>query len=239
MLYLLSFLLIIIAFIIYSNHYKNPYTNIFIFGKKGSGKSTLMVREILKHQNKGWICYTDLDVNIPGVRHFNPEDLKKCTPEENSFICIDEGGIIFDNRAFKTFDPGYTLWFKLQRHYKCKVMINSQAFDIDLKIRNLTDSMILQTNIGNVISISRPIVRKVRLVESTAEAESRIADDLKFDSIFRWKIYFMPKYFKYFNSYDAPIRPPIPYEDVIKKPESEKRKKKTKQKRKQNKMQEY
>lgn len=202
---------LILVFTLYSRQYRNPYTNIFVFGKKGSGKSCLMVNEILKHQKKGWICYTDLDVKIPGVRHFNAEDLKKCTPEEHSFVCIDEGGIIFDNRNFKNFDSGYTLWFKLQRHYKCKVMINSQAFDIDLKIRNLTDSMILQSNIGNVISISRPILRQVHLTESTSEAESRIADDLKFDKIWHWKFYWMPKYFKYFDSFAAPDRDPVPY----------------------------
>lgn len=209
-----TILVFVISFVLYSKKYNNPYKNIFIFGKKGSGKSTLMVHEILKHQKKGWICYTDLDVNIPGVRRFNPSDLAKCTPEENSFVCIDEAGIIFDNRNFKNFDQGYTLWFKLQRHYKCKVMLNSQTFDIDKKIRDVTDSMILQSNIGNIISISRPIVMRTHLVESTAESDSRIAEDLEFDKIWRWKIYFMPKYFKYFSSFDAPKRPPISYTGV-------------------------
>lgn len=208
---LISFIIFIIAFCIYSRKFNNPYKNIFIFGKKGSGKSTLMVREILKHQKKGWICYTDLNVNIPGVRHFNASDLAKCTPEENSFVCVDEAGIIFDNRNFKNFDSGFTFWFKLQRHYKCKIMLNSQSFDIDKKIRDVTDSMILQSNIGNIISVSRPIIMNTHLVESTAESDSRIAEDLKFDHIWRWKFYFMPKYFKYFDSFDAPYRPPLPY----------------------------
>lgn len=201
---------LILGFSLLSNKYANPYKNIFVFGKKGSGKSCLMVREIIKHQKKGWICYTDLPVNIPGVRRFNPEDLKKCTPEEHSFICIDEGGILFDNRNFKNFDSGWTFWFKMQRHYKCKVMINSQAFDVDLKIRNLTDSMILQSNIGNIISVSRPISRIVRVVEASADSESRIADDLKIGGLFSWKFYYMPKYFKYFDSFAKPEREIIP-----------------------------
>lgn len=43
---------LILGFSLLSNKYANPYKNIFVFGKKGSGKSCLMVREIIKHQKK-------------------------------------------------------------------------------------------------------------------------------------------------------------------------------------------
>lgn len=206
---------IVFAFSIYSKKYKNPYKLIFIFGKKGSGKSTLMVHNMLKDLKRGWIVYTDMqDVNIPGVRIIqSSQQLESFVPEPGSSSYLDEAGIAFDNRNYKNFTPGLRDFFKLQRKYRCKITMNSQSFDVDKKIRDLTDSMILQTSIGNVFTISRPIVRSITLTEASSESDSRIADNLKFGKISSWRIYFMPRYFKYFKSFDAPERPFIPWRE--------------------------
>lgn len=205
-----------VGFALYSRRFVNPYRLIFIFGKKGSGKSTLMVSQMLKDLKHGWNVYTDMqDCVVPGVRIINSSaDLAKFVPEANSALYLDEVGISFDNRSYKSFDSGLRDFFKLQRKYKCKVVMNSQSFDVDKKIRDVTDSMILQTSIGNVITLSRPIRRSVALVEATAQADSRIADNLKFESIFRWRVLWMPKYFKYFESFNAPERPAIPFREI-------------------------
>lgn len=205
------FIVFIGIFSFLSYKYRNPYKLIFIFGKKGSGKSCLMVNKLLYYYKHGWTCYTDMPVNIPNVRIINADDLKTFYPEEKSALFLDEVGLTWDNRSFKTFDKGFTEFFKLQRKCKCIVYMNSQSFDIDKKIRDVTDSMILQSNIGNVISISRPILRKVTLTEATSQGESRIADNLVFDRIWHWKFYYMPKYFKYFQSFDKPSREFLPY----------------------------
>lgn len=215
LIFLFFIIALIVVFCLYSRRFSNPNKLIFIFGKKGSGKSTYMVKLMLKHIKNGWTIYTNMfDVNIPGVRLFHLEDLKTRTPDEHSVIFADEGGLLWDNRNYKNFNSGYTEFFKLQRKYKCKVYINSQAFDVDLKIRNLTDSMILQTNIGNVIGIGRPIVRSVTLTDPSAEHDSRIADSLKFDKIWRWHFTWLPRYFKYFDSFQAPHRDPLDYVEV-------------------------
>ena len=211
------FFAIFVGFSFYSRRYNNPYKLIFIFGKKGAGKSTLMVSQMLKDLKHGWTVYTDIqDCNIPGVRIIKSKDLSNFVPDKNSAVYLDEVGIAFDNRSYKTFDSGLRDFFKLQRKYKCKVVMNSQSFDVDKKIRDVTDGMILQTAIGNVFTLSRPIVRKVALVEASAQGDSRIADNLKFASIFNWRIYFMPKYFKYFLSFNAPERPAIPFREIPK-----------------------
>lgn len=198
-----------------SHKYNNPHKLIFIFGKKGAGKSTYMVSLMLKHLRKGWNVYTNMDdVNIPGVRVFPIDQLKTCVPAPHSVLFVDEGGLVWDNRGFKSFDKGYTEFFKLQRKYKCKVYINSQDFDIDKKIRQLTDSMVLMTSIAGCIGVIRPILRKVALVEATAQGESRIADNLKFGSIFSFRLLWLPSYFKYFDSYAAPQRPYVYYQSV-------------------------
>ena len=205
-----------VGFSVYSRRFANPYRLIFIFGKKGAGKSTLMVHEMLKDIKHGWNVYTDMqDCIVPGVRIISSSaDLAKFVPQQNSSLYMDEVGIAFDNRSYKSFDSGLRDFFKLQRKYKVKVVMNSQSFDVDKKIRDVTDSMILQTAIGNVFTLSRPIRRSVALVEATAQADSRIADNLKFEPLHRWRLYFMPKYFKYFESFNAPERPSIPFREI-------------------------
>lgn len=208
---------LIFAFSLYSKKYRNPYKLTFVFGKKGSGKSTLMVKQMLKDLKKGWIVYTDMqDVRIPGVRIIDSSQLLETfVPEPGSSCYLDEVGIAFDNRKYKNFSDGLRDFFKYQRKYRVKICMNSQSFDVDLKIRTLTDSMVLVTNIGNVFSLCRPIVRSITLTEATSEAESRIADSLKFGKFTTWRLYFMPRYFKYFESFDAPERPFIPWHDSI------------------------
>lgn len=230
---MLYFLLILCAsfvgFSLYSRRFSNPYKLIFIFGKKGAGKSTLMVRMMLRDLKKGWTVYTDIqDCVVPGVRLIRASDLDRFipVPAEGSSSCsvyLDEVGISFDNRAFKSFSDGLRDFFKLQRKYKCKVVMNSQAYDVDKKIRDCTDSMILQTSLFNCLTLSRPILRKVALVEASAQGDSRIADNLKFASILHWRIYFMPKYFKYFESFKAPSRPAIRFREIAKLAESPKK----------------
>lgn len=212
MLYLFLFFLLAVSFSLYSGRFANPNKLIFLFGKKGSGKSTFMVKLMVRHLKKGWTVYTNMsDVNIPGVRIFDANSLSTSVPDAHSVIFIDEAGLIWDNRNHKSFSGGFTEFFKLQRKYKCKVYINSQSFDVDKKIRDLTDIMYLQTNIGNVIGITRPIIRTVKLIEASAEAESRIADSLKFGGLLSWKVTWLPRYFKYFDSFQAPERPSVPY----------------------------
>lgn len=195
--------------------FRNPFKLYYIFGKKGSGKSLFMVKFMLSYLRKGWTVYTDIsDVNIPGVRLINAKDLDTFRPEENSVIFLDEVGITFDNRKFKTFTDGMRDYFKFQRKYKCVVYMNSQSFDVDKKIRDLIDGFYLATSLGNVISIYRPIKRKVALVEASAQGESRVADNLAFAPVCEWKFIYMPSYFKWFDSFEAPVRELIPFKEV-------------------------
>lgn len=217
---MIIFLSIVGAFLVWftvqSRRYNNPYRLIFIFGKKGAGKSLYMVKQMMKYLKKGWTVYTDIDnCNLPGVRIMNAMDLSEFAPVENSAIFLDEAGILFDNRNFKNFNSGLRDFFKLQRKYKCRVFLNSQSFDIDKKIRDVTDHMGLIVSVGNVFSIYRPIRRSITLTQPSAEAESRIADKLSFESLFKWQITYLPKYFKYFDSFSAPERPPLPFNEIV------------------------
>lgn len=213
--FLYFFCLFLVIFCILSVIYKNPYRLIYLFGKKGSGKSTYMVIQMIKYLRKGWDVYTDMpDVNIFGVKLINAKDLEHFTPSVNSALFLDELGLTFDNRKFKSFPDGINQWFKFQRKYKVVCYCNSQNLDIDLKLRILLDKMYLCQSIGGLFTLIRPITRTITLTQPSAEAESRVADLLKFDKIWHWKLVYLPRYFKYFNSFSAPQRDIIPYKII-------------------------
>lgn len=185
------------AFLFFLNYkYRNPYKCIFIFGKKGAGKSCFMVRQMHRYLRRGWNVYTDMaDVKIPGVRIISVSDLASFRPEPRSLLCLDEVGITMDNRSFKSFPPGLRDFFKYVRKMQIVVIMNSQAYDVDKKVRDTTDSMLLLQSIGSLFCIARPIHRSITLTAPSAESESRIADVLRFSWVFDWRVYYMPAYF--------------------------------------------
>ena len=217
MIYLFLLFFVPFAFLVWSAHkYANPYKLVFIFGKKGAGKSCYMVRKMLWYIRHGWHVYTDMeDIRIPGVRIISVHDLSVFQPEPHSALFLDEVGISMDNRSFKTFPPGLRDFFKYSRKMKCCIYMNSQAYDVDKKVRDTTDGMLLITSIAHVISFCRPILRTVTLTEPSAEAESRVADCLRFSSFLSWRFYYMPFYFKYFDSRAMPHREDLPYRDPL------------------------
>ena len=101
---------------------------------------------------------------------------------------IDEVGIIWDNRGFKNFPSEVRDYFKLQRHYKHVVILASQTFDVDKKIRDLADDqtfdvdkkirdladeMYLVSKKFRVFSYAKKILRKTVLVEATGNPRLR------------------------------------------------------------------
>lgn len=170
-----------------------------------------MVRKMLYYIRRGWNVYTDMsDVRIPGVRIIRISQLETFRPEPHSVLFLDEVGITMDNRSFKSFPPGLRDFFKYARKMKCIVYMNSQAYDVDKKVRDTTDSMILMQSIGSFLCIARPVIRSITLTAPSADSESRIADTLRFGSIFSWRFYYMPLYFRYFDSLAMPPRPVLP-----------------------------
>ena len=212
----LSPVFLVFIILLITKKWMNPYRLYLVFGKKGSGKSTYLVKLAIKYQKKGFIVYTNMpDMMVNGVRYFDIDNLGEFVPIAHSLLLVDEVGMIWDNRNFKNFKPSVRDFFKLQRHYKVITYLASQTFDIDKKLRDLTDGMILNVNVLNVFSIGKTIKRKITLTESTSEAESRIAEDLKFTPFWNWKYTYIPKWSKYFNSYEAPALPELPFKEIV------------------------
>lgn len=216
MTYLILIFGFLILFSIFTRKYKNPYQLFFVFGKKGSGKSTYLVKQALKYKKKGFIIYTNMaDMCIPGVRYIDVDLLGKFVPEADSALFIDEVGMIWDSRNFKAFKPEVRDFFKLQRHYRVVCFLASQTWDIDKKLRDLTDRMYLITNFATVFSLVRPVRRKIVVTEATSDSESRISENLKISSIFDWRFTYIPKFKKYFDSFLVPDTPKISYKEYL------------------------
>lgn len=219
--------LLLFCFIVYHVvKYRNPYKLYMVFGKKGSGKTTLMNKLAVKYRKKGWSVYSNS--RLPGCYYFPIDEFGKISFPEDSLILIDEVGLIWDNRDFKSFPKHVKTYFKYQRQYKNTVYLFSQTFDVDKKIRDLTDHLYIVQNVLNCFSVARRVTKTVTVVhaDKSAQGESKIVDDYKIDS---WiyalagsvEITYIPKWVKYFKSFDPPQLSGYDFEvvpDVAKNP---------------------
>ena len=197
--------------------YLNPYKLTFIFGKKGAGKTTILCKYAFEYLRKGWTVYST--EGYPGTYVIQPEDIGRYHFPPKSCIIVDEVGMVWDARSFKSFPAHVRDFFKLQRHNKLRVILASQTFDIDKKIRDLTDDMYLLTKSFRTFSYAKRILRKTVLVEATGDGPSRIDENLVFDSLlFFWcgsrKFTYIPKYAKYFDSFSPSVLPTKQFELV-------------------------
>ena len=204
------FLVLVLIWHFSTKKYLNPYKLTMIFGKKGSGKSTLMVRMAYEYLALGWtvFCTERLD----GCIHIDYKDIGYKQIPPHSLLLVDEVGMIWDNRNFKDFKTEVRDWFKLQRHYKVKVVLFSQTFDIDKKLRDLTDDMFLCTNVLRIFSWAKRITRRVVLVKPGNDSPARIDEELAYDGLIWWPfgsriLTFIPHWAPYFDSHNCPELP--------------------------------
>ena len=231
-------------FVLLTQKYYNPYKLIMIFGKKGSGKSTILAKNAIKHIRNGWTVYST--EFIPGTYYirssdigsvqlvdfnfkpFNPDDYKgfvkllkifrnKIYPyRPKILLLVDEVGMIWDNRDFKNFKNTVRDFFKLQRHYHVKCILFSQTFDIDKKLRDLTDQMYLVRNVLRVFCYGKRIRKFITIRNNDVNDSGTLAEGLEFESFFWWffgtrSLTFIPRWSKYFNSFQAPELESISY----------------------------
>lgn len=204
-------LVFVAIFCVVTRNYVNPYKLIFVFGKKGSGKSTLLTKLAIKYSRKKWSVWTT--ENIPGTHNIDdPKLIYRMDFPERSCILIDEVSLIWDNRDFKSMDKRVVEWFRYQRHHKCRVYFFSQTFDIDKKLRDLSDDMFLVNKYFRVFVVAKHIVRKPVVVHPGPDSPARIDDDMVVDGPLLWLFggritAFIPYWSKFFDSHKLPVQP--------------------------------
>lgn len=203
---ILVFIVFCLVFHKLTKKFLNPYKLIFVFGKKGSGKSTLIQKLTNKYFKDGWTVYSTEESLNPAVLPIEPKHIYDYEFPEHSVIFIDEVSLIWDNRDFKTMDKKVIEWFRYQRHHKCRVFLFSQSFDIDKKLRDLTDEMYLVNKYLRVFVRAKRILRKPIVVHPSPEAPARIDEDLIVDgplmAFFGGRLYaFIPYWAKRYDSF--------------------------------------
>lgn len=126
-------------------------------------------------------------------------------------LIIDEAGVEFNNRDFKSFSKDAIYFFKYHRHFRLSVDVFSQSFeDMDVTIRRLarTFFVVKKSLLPGFIVIKR-IRRKVGIDENTHQ----IIDHYYFGfPLFDSKWVFCPPLWKLFNSYSCKQLPVTPFE---------------------------
>lgn len=172
------------------------------FGVPGSGKTTNAARIVLNNLRKGITTYSN--VPIKGAVLYDPKvigqvDISKCD------LIIDEAGIHYNNRKFKTLPQEQIEWFKLSRHYGVKnIHIFSQSYDdMDITLRRLADEIyIVKRTLIPYLFMTRRIYVKVGIDKDTHQIM-----DMYFFRGLGITLYFG---FRYWHMFDSYSKKPLP-----------------------------
>lgn len=139
------------------------------------------------------------NVPITGAYKLSPqEDIGKVMICGGKVI-IDEAGIEYNNRNFKSFPPDAVYWYKYHRHYECSVDVFSQSYeDMDITLRRLAQNYyVVRKSILPFFITCKKIRRKVGIDDNTHQ----IIDKYFFVPLLGSKRVFCPPLWKLFNSF--------------------------------------
>ena len=207
------------------------------FGQPGAGKTTQICKNIktLKRKRRYDEFYCNVETKFDDVHFISSsmlKDLGEWTPRENSYFAIDEAGIEYNNRKFKTLSQSTIEWFKLHRHYKVDVDVFSQSWeDMDVTIRRLAGQLWYMRGFGRKYGFT--ILRRVYKTCMVDENTHQIIDGFRMEKgiwvllqplrllglgfflpqLYGWKLTIRLPYYKYFDTYSkpqTPVYPPYP-----------------------------
>lgn len=208
------------------------------FGLPGCGKTTKLAqiahkfdrlierdKKRIKNGKKPICPYSCIYSNVPLSNIINYKLIKfdwlGRYHIENALILIDEATIEVDSRDYKTFKQSTKEFMLLHRHYNCDLVFFTQQWDgIDKKIRVITDRVYYLYKdplfgmwftrwyrVPYGIIIPDP---KKSDTEKLGEIIQGYCKPNIFIRLFTPPLY-RPKYYKYFDSWEKPSLPPLPY----------------------------
>ena len=195
------------------------------FGVPGSGKTTFaawltkqslqesrLIRFCRKHQNRkpcAWLLSTKLlkrstpvysNVPITGAFRLDAKaDIGQFMIQDAKII-IDEAGIEYNNRNYKSFPAEAIYFYKYHRHYRTSVDVFSQSYeDMDVTLRRLAQNYyVVRKSLIPFCVVRRKIRRKIGVDEKTHQIMDLYSMGLP---ILDTKHVFSPALWKLFNSY--------------------------------------
>lgn len=181
------------------------------FGLPGCGKSTFLAKFARHYIDNGYRVFVHKDSPVDGCYLFDWTDLGRFDMS-NSVILIDEISLKADNRDFKSLQEHIKKFFILHRHYHCDIIWFTQQYDgVDRKIRELTTCLFYIRSAG-LFSYAIRIDRFIWVHKEQKQILVGYKISNFFRCLFSWlngclKICYRPKYYRYFDSYEAPVLP--------------------------------
>ena len=177
------------AFIRFCRKHENALTKAVL-------KSKYLKRRINVFSNVPITGAYQLDAKAD-IGHYMIEDAK---------VIIDEAGIEYNNRNFKSFPQEAIYFYKYHRHYKTSVDVFSQSFeDMDVTLRRLAQNFyVVRRSLVPFCIVARRIRRKVGVDQQTKQIADLYSMGLP---VLDTKRIFSPPLWKLFNSYSRLVLP--------------------------------
>lgn len=165
----------------------------YYFGAPGAGKTTMATKEILLYYKRGFWTFANFDCSAADKDCVDLKDLGQWSFPENSYIAIDEAGIDYNNRRWKSFSHEAIKWYKKHRHYLGDlglVSVFSQGWDdVDKTIRTLTAEYYYLKKIG-FFTLKRRLLKDIKCNKDT-DYEPRDC----FEFVSMWYLILKPIYY--------------------------------------------
>lgn len=192
------------------------------FGLPGAGKTTLIAckaKEAVKSK-KYKNVYCNVNMKIEGVTYID----NNCIGTYNlcdGVILIDEATLFADSRAYKEFTKEKLTYFLEHRHYNVDILLFTQQWDgVDRKIRVITDrvyyvykGLLLGHWITSYYRIPYGLIipdpKKDKGSSKLGEIVQGYCKPPLLVRLFAKRV-FRPLYYRYFDSWERPVLPPLP-----------------------------
>ena len=184
------------------------------FARPGAGKTTTCCALAKKYSKNYDHIYLNFHNTVPGVHTCDLTGLGTWTFEPHSYIAVDEAGIEFNNRKYKTLSQDAIKWLKMHRHYRCDIDFFSQSWeDCDATIRRLSSELWILYRLGPW-TLGRRIYKRVGVDKNTHQIidEYRMASmlwlliwplQLGYPFAKKFTLTFRPFYYKFFDSWEC------------------------------------
>lgn len=191
------------------------------FGLPGAGKTTIMAahaKRALGRRSPYKNVFCNVKLNLNNLIYIENSDIGKYQIE-NGLLLIDEATLEFDSRDYKNFSKRLVTFFLLHRHYNVDIELFTQQWDgVDRKIRVITDRVYyIYKGIFTCHWFSRYYRVPYGIIipdpknssEKLGEIIQGYAKPGLIGRLFGGWI-FRPKYYKFFDSWEAPRLPELP-----------------------------
>lgn len=174
-----------------------------ILGVPGSGKTTLAAYFARRARKERAFKKRNVFSNVPiiGTLKIEPRtDFGKYLIEDG-MVLVDEAGIEFNNRQFKSLPHNVIEFAKYYRHYGIKAFVFfSQSLDMDVTFQRLADRvMIVKKSVFPYFIATREVRKYIGIDNQTHQ----LVDQYEWTPLSRRWV-FAPPNWKYFDTYDSP-----------------------------------